>query len=48
MEQSERGMQQDLAEATGTLSAYLGEIEDKLDRVLDPGHALVMAPQAER
>ncbi|MBK7424038.1 MAG: LapA family protein [Propionivibrio sp.] len=48
MEQSERGMQQDLAEATGTLSACLGEIEDKLDRVLDPVHALGMAPQAER
>ncbi|MCM2326692.1 MAG: LapA family protein [Lysobacter sp.] len=48
MEQSERGMQQKLAEATGTLSAYLGEIDDKLDRVLAPGHALGMAPQAKR
>jgi hypothetical protein len=35
-------MQDKLAEATGTLSAYLGEIEDKLDR------ALAMAPSAER
>lgn len=48
MEQSERGTQQKLAEATGTLSAYLGEIDGKLDRVLVPGHALGMAPQAER
>lgn len=44
-EQSERGMQDKLAETTGTLSAYLGEIEDKLDRVLVPAHALGMAPQ---
>lgn len=34
MEQSERGLQDKLAEATRTTSAYLGEIEDKLDRVL--------------
>lgn len=48
IEQSERGVQDKLAEATGTLSAYLGEIEDKLDRALVPAHALDMAPQAER
>lgn len=48
MELSERGMQQNLNEATATLSAYLGEIEDKLDRVLVPGHALGMTPQATR
>ncbi|MGK2897488.1 MAG: LapA family protein [Burkholderiaceae bacterium] len=48
IEQSERGMQDKLAEATSTLSAYLGEIEDKLDRALVPVHALGMAPQAER
>ena len=48
IEQSERGMQDKLAEATGTLSAHLGEIEDKLDRALIPAHALVMSPQAER
>ena len=48
MELSERGMQQKLAEATGTLSAYLGEIDGKLDRVLAPKHASGMAPQAER
>ena len=48
IEQSERGMQDKLAEATGTLSAYLGEIEDKLDRVLVPGHALDTAPHAAR
>jgi len=48
IEQSERGMKDKLAEATGTLSAYLGEIEDKLDRALVPVHALGMAPQAER
>lgn len=48
IEQSERGMQDKLAEATGTLSAYLGEIEDKLDRALVPVHASGMAPQAQR
>jgi predicted lipid-binding transport protein (Tim44 family) len=48
LEQSERGTQQDLAEATATLSAYLGEIDDKLDRVLLPGHAFGITPQAER
>lgn len=48
MEQSEQGMRQNLAEATGTLSAYLGEIEDKLDHVLVPGRALGITPQAER
>lgn len=48
MEKSEQGMQQNLAEATGTLSAYLGEIEDKLDRVLVPGRALGITPHAER
>lgn len=48
IEQSERGMQDKLAEATGTLSAYLGEIEDKLDRVLAPAHALDTTPQAAR
>jgi len=40
IEQSERGMQDKLAEATRTLSAYLGEIEDKLDRVMVPSHGL--------
>ena len=40
IEQSERGMERKLAEATGTLSAYLGEIEDKLDRALAPALAL--------
>jgi predicted lipid-binding transport protein (Tim44 family) len=48
IEQSERGMQDKLAEATATLSAYLGEIEDKLDRSLAPAHALGLAPQAAR
>lgn len=48
IEQSERGMQDKLAEAAGTLSAYLGEIEDKLDRVLVPAHALGVAPKAAR
>lgn len=48
IEQSERGMQDKLTEATGSLSAYLGEIEDKLDRALVPTHALGMAPPAER
>jgi len=48
IELSERGMHQNLTEATATLSAYLGEIEDKLDRALIPGHALGMTPQATR
>lgn len=48
IEQTEQGMQDKLTEATRTLSAYLGEIEDKLDRALVPVHALGMAPQAER
>ena len=48
IEQSERGMQDKLTEATATLSAHLGEIEDKLDRALVPVHALGMTPQAER
>jgi hypothetical protein len=48
IEQSERGMQDKLGEATRTLSAYLGEIEDKLDRVLVPAGALGTAPRAER
>lgn len=48
IEQAERGMQDKLAEATGTMSAHLGEIEDKLDRALVPTRALGMAPQAER
>ena len=39
MEQSERGLQNKLAEATRTTSAYLDEIEDKLDRVLAPVHS---------
>ena len=48
IEQSERGMQDKLDEATRTLSAHLGEIEDKLDRVLAPAPALGAAPRAER
>lgn len=48
IEQLEQGTQDKLAEATGTLSAYLGEIEDKLDRALVPAHAQVMVPQSER
>lgn len=38
LEQTERSLQDKLAEATSTTSAYLGEIEDKLDRVLAPAH----------
>lgn len=34
IEQAERGMRDKLADSTGTLTAYLGEIEDKLDRAL--------------
>jgi uncharacterized integral membrane protein len=34
VEQAERQLQDKLAEATRTLSAYVGEIEDKLDRLL--------------
>jgi hypothetical protein len=48
IEQSERGMQDKLAEATGTLSAHLGEIEDKLDRTLVLARAQGVAPPAER
>jgi hypothetical protein len=48
IERSEQGMHDKLAEATGTLSALLGEIEDKLDRALVPAHASDMAPQAQR
>lgn len=40
IEQSERGMRDKLADATGTLTAYLGEIEDKLDRALAPAPRL--------
>lgn len=36
LELSESGLQEKLAEATRTISAYLGEIEDKLDRALVP------------
>lgn len=38
IDQSERGLQDKLAEATRTVAASLGEIEDKLDRVLAPAH----------
>lgn len=48
IEQSELGMQDKLAEATRTLSAYLGEIEDKLDRVMVPAPGLAGASQAAR
>jgi uncharacterized integral membrane protein len=39
IEQSERGVQVKLSEATATLCASLGEIEDKLDRALLTLHA---------
>lgn len=39
MDQSEHGLRDALAEATRTMAAYLGEIEDKLDRVLAPAQA---------
>ena len=39
IEQSERALQDKLAEAARTTSAYLGEIEDKIDRVLSPVHS---------
>ena len=48
IEQSERGMQDKLAEATTTLSAYLGEIEDKLDRALVPVEASGRVSRTER
>ncbi len=47
-DRSERGMQDKLAEATGTLSAYLGEIEDKLDRALVSVHTQDTAPPSIR
>ncbi len=34
IEKVEQGLQDNMAESTRTLSAYLGEIEDKLDRTL--------------
>jgi predicted lipid-binding transport protein (Tim44 family) len=46
VEQSEREMQDRLSDATGSLSAHLGEIEDKLDRALVPGHPLSVSPRA--
>lgn len=46
IEQSARGMQEKFAESTATLSAYLGEIEDKLDRALVQVHAQGIAPTA--
>lgn len=48
VEQSERGIHNKLAEATTTLSAYLGEIEDKLDRVLVQASAQGLSTQARR
>jgi uncharacterized integral membrane protein len=39
IEQSELGLQDKLAEATRSVSAHLGEIEDKLDRVLGSARA---------
>ena len=48
IEQNGRGMQDKLSEAAGSLSAHLGEIEDKLDRALVPAQALRMTPHAER
>ena len=48
IDRSERGMQDKLAEATGTLSAYLGEIEDKLDRALVPVHPQGVSPPSAR
>ena len=39
MAQLELGLQDKLAESTRTLSAYVGEVEDKLDRVLPPPHS---------
>lgn len=44
IEQSERSMQEKLSEATRSVSAHLGEIEDKLDRALVPGQAQAMTP----
>ena len=48
IEQTGRGMQDKLSEAAGSLSAHLGEIEDKLDRALVPAQALRMTPHADR
>ncbi len=38
-EASERQLREKLGEATLTLSAYIGEVEDKLDRLLGPSGA---------
>ncbi len=48
VEQSERGMQDRLAETSATLTAHLGEIEDKLDRALVPLTAPGMARLEQR
>lgn len=48
IEQSEHGLQDRLTEATSSLSAYLGEIEDKLDRVLAPAQPLRALPPSQR
>jgi hypothetical protein len=48
IEKTQQGMQDKLTEATGTLTAYLGEIEDKLDRVLVPGQAAGTARNSEQ
>lgn len=48
IDQSERALQDKLAEATRTLSAYLGEIEDKLDRALVSVHAQGITPPSVR
>ena len=36
IEQADKRVQEQLAESTRTLSAYVGEVEDKIDRALTP------------
>ena len=48
IEQSERGLQDRLAETASSLTAHLGEIEDKLDRALAQAQAVGAAQLAQR
>lgn len=48
LDRSERDIQQKLAEATGTFSAYLGEIDDKLDRMAGQHLPLRVAPPTQQ
>ena len=48
LDRSERDVQQKLVEATGTFSAYLGEIDGKLDRMAGQHHPLGVPPPKQQ